>query len=198
MLAPGHLTKFSNQNRPDSVSVGTVPLLMLIVYRNRPDVKSSKMCLFRSRLQPQNAVIGLHVALPTGEIVEGALGYIDQHAADESGSFARALYGILDAAFPFQHRPAVKAVLRQFGEDALEIDLPVARTAETSGAILPVLVAAVDARTRRRMVFGVFDVEGFNVIFVDIQVADIVQALQHEMRRVVQDVGARVVARRRQ
>ena len=52
-------------------------------------------------------------------------------ARDEIGPFAGAVLGVLQAAFPFDHRPAVKAVLRELGEDAAEIDLPVA---EASGS----------------------------------------------------------------
>ena len=43
------------------------------------------------------------------------------------------------------------------------------------------------------MVLGILDVKSFDMVFIDIQVADVVQALQHEVRGVVQEMHARVI-----
>ena len=46
-----------------------------------------------------------------GEIVERLLGHADDVLPDELGAFARAVLGVLQRAFPFEHRPAVIVVL---------------------------------------------------------------------------------------
>jgi len=46
---------------------------------------------------------------------------------NEGGSFAGAVLGVFQAAFPFDDGPTVEAVLREFREDAAEIDLSAAR-----------------------------------------------------------------------
>src|SRR4051812_29074066 len=61
----------------------------------------------------QGAAIGLLIDAGGGEIVEGLLGHADDLVLDKLGTLARAIFRMLDAAFPFQHRPALVAVLRQ-------------------------------------------------------------------------------------
>ena len=83
-------------------------------------------------LQSQHAAVGGAVGAGPGEIVEGLLGHPDDMGGDEVGPFAGAVLGVLQAAFPFHDRPAVKAVLGELREDAAEIDLAVAKAAEAA------------------------------------------------------------------
>src|SRR5262245_49752173 len=94
------------------------------------------------------AVCGL-IGAGAGEIVEGLLGDADDVVGDEPGALARAVLRMLETAFPLQHGPAREVVLRELGEDRLEIDLAVAERAEAAGAIGPGLVAAIDSLTPR-------------------------------------------------
>ena len=55
----------------------------------------------------------------------------------ECRPFTSAVFGVLQAAFPFHHRPARKVVLRQLREDAREINLPVAKAAEPAKTAAP-------------------------------------------------------------
>src|SRR5678815_2426338 len=61
------------------------------------------------------------------KIVERAVGHANDVVANECRSFARAILGMLQAAFPFEHGPAGIVVLRELAENALEID-PVSYT----------------------------------------------------------------------
>jgi hypothetical protein len=108
--------------------------------------------------------------------------------------FGSPVFRMLEAAFPFEHRPAVEAVLRELGENAGEIDLAVAQRAEAPGAVYPALVAGVDALAAGRVELGVLDVERLDALVVDVDEGEIVQLLQQEVRRVVVDVATRVVA----
>ena len=66
-------------------------------------------------------------------------------AADKFAAFARAGLRLLQAALPLQHRPAVKVVLGQLAENALEINLPIPGRAKAPRPLQPVLIAAVHA-----------------------------------------------------
>ena len=143
---------------------------------------------------PQHAAVAGLVGGGAGEVVEGALGDVNQVLGDERGSFGGALDAVLVAAFPFKDGPGVVAGGGEAGEDLFEIDLAVAQGAESAGAVLPVLEAAVDAGAGRGAELGVLHVEGFDVGGVDVDEADVVHALQDEMRGVVVDVDAGVVS----
>src|SRR5690349_21570130 len=70
------------------------------------------------------------VAPTAGEVVEGFPGDPDDVVADERGALGRAGLRVLQAALPFEHRPAVVVVLRHLREDRAEIDLAVAERAK--------------------------------------------------------------------
>src|SRR5208283_5791214 len=80
-----------------------------------------------------------------GEIVERLLRHADDVMLDELGALARAVLRVLEAAFPFEHRPGRIAVLRHLGEDAREIDLPVAERAEAARPVDPRRIPRIDA-----------------------------------------------------
>src|SRR3954468_7944371 len=114
--------------------------------------------------------------------------------ADEGRALARAVLCVLQAAFPFEHRPAVEPDRGQPGEDRLEIDLPVAERAEAAGAVDPGLEAGIDALPTARIKLGILDMEGADPLRVDIDEVEVVELLQHEVRGIVIDGAARVVA----
>ena len=91
-----------------------------------------------------------------------------------------------------------KPVLRKFREYAAEIHLAVAERAEPARAFHPGLIAAIDALTRGRIELGVLDVERADALVVEVDEAEIVELLQHEMTRVVEDLAAPMVADARQ
>ena len=85
------------------------------------------------------------------------------------------------------------AVLAELGEDRGEIDLPVAERTEAAGAVHPALVAAIDALPAGRIELGVLDVEHPDALVIDVDVVEIIELLQDEVARIVEQVGARVV-----
>ncbi len=129
-----------------------------------------------------------------GEIVEGLFRDADDVCLDEVGAFARTVLRMLQRAFPLEHGPAVEVVGRHLGEDRAEIDLAVAERTEAAGALDPALIAAIDALASGRVELGILDVEHLDPVLVDVDVVEIVEALQDEVRRIVEHVGARMVA----
>src|SRR5438445_5928583 len=128
------------------------------------------------------------------EIVERRAGGLNDVPGDERSAFGRALFGALDAAFPFKHGPAVKIVLRELRENAGEVDLAVARRAKAPGAIDPGLVAAVYALASCGMKLRVFDVKHLDALVIKIEVLEIIELLQNEMTGIKKDVAARMIA----
>src|SRR5438445_397836 len=95
--------------------------------------------------KPQHSPVGFLVRTGFCKIVERALGDLNDVPLDKRRALPRALLAALQAAFPFEHCPAIKTVLRQFGKDAAEIHLPVAQRPEAPRALHPRLVSAVDS-----------------------------------------------------
>ena len=111
---------------------------------------------------------------------------------DEAGALGRAVFRVLDAALPLQHRPAVEAVSGQLGEDPLEVDLAIARGPEPPGPAQPRLEPTVGAGLAVRPELGVLDVERLDPLVIVIDVGEIIERLQHEMAGIVHDVAAPV------
>ena len=143
--------------------------------------------------EAEHFAVGGLVGAGGGEIVECCRGGLDDVARDEGGAFGGALFGGLDAAFPFEDGPAGEIVLSQFGEDCGEIDLAVAERAEAAGAIDPRLKAAVDALATGRAELGVLDVKHLDALVVEVDVFEIVELLQDEVARVEKNVAARMI-----
>src|SRR5690606_146307 len=95
--------------------------------------------------QAQHAPVGGLIHRTRGEVVKGAVGHADDVIGDELRTLARAVLRVLQAAFPFQHRPAAEVVLRHLREHGAEVHLPVSQRAEAPGAVDPTLEAAVHA-----------------------------------------------------
>src|SRR5881398_506277 len=127
-----------------------------------------------------HAPIGGHVGAGTGEIVERLFRDPDDMIGDELRPFARAILGVLETAFPLQHRPAGIIVLGELGEDRLEVHLAVAQRTEPSGPINPRLETAVHALAAGRVELGVLDVEHANPLVIQVDILEIVELLQHD------------------
>ena len=112
--------------------------------------------------------------------------------ADELRPFPRAVLLMLQTALPFQHRPAVEIVAGEFREDGAKVDLAVAEAAEAPRPAQPILIAAVDAGASGGIELGVLHVKHLDALVVDVDERQIVELLQDEVARVVEDVGARM------
>src|SRR5271157_2115202 len=146
--------------------------------------------------QSERAVDLLLVGRAACEVVERLFGDADDVMLDELGALARAVLRVLEAAFPLEHRPGRIAVLRHLGEDAREIDLPVAERAEAARPVDPRRVARINALPAARIELGVLDVEGLDALVIDVDEIEIVELLQHEVRGIVIN-GAALVALQR-
>ncbi|ENN87473.1 hypothetical protein RHSP_28535 [Rhizobium freirei PRF 81] len=100
---------------------------------------------------------------------------------------------MLQGAFPFDHGPAVEIIGGHLREDSTEIDLAVAERTEAAGALDPALIAAIDTLASGRIELRILDVEHLDAVLVDVDVVEIIEALQDIVRGVVEHVGARVV-----
>src|SRR5262245_11997167 len=96
-----------------------------------------------SSADAEHAPVRRLVGALADEVLERGLGHPDEVRGDELGALARAVLGMLQAAFPLQHRPAAVIVAGELGEDGAEIDLAVAERAEAPGAVQPRLEARV-------------------------------------------------------
>src|SRR3546814_18587855 len=79
------------------------------------------------------------------EIVEGVRRHPDDVIADEGLALARALLGMLERAFPLEHRPNRIIIGRHLREDRTEIDMPIAERKNASGPIDPALTPHLTA-----------------------------------------------------
>src|ERR1700722_14503713 len=116
-------------------------------------------CLSPSSAQAEHLAICRVVSAGIGEIVEGALGDADDVPANEFGALSRAVLGVLQRAFPFEHCPAIEIIGGELREDAGEINLPVARCTETPSSVHPALIAAIDTLPSGRVELGVLHME---------------------------------------
>src|SRR5690606_1046238 len=100
---------------------------------------------------------------------------------------------MLQRALPFHYRPALEIISRQLAEYRLEIHLAITERAEPSCTLDPARVAAVYPLFARGVELGVLYVERFDTFVVMVDISQVIQALQHEMRRVIQQAGPGVV-----
>src|SRR2546429_5259970 len=147
-----------------------------------------------SLLEAQHLAIGRPVGARLHEIVEGAIGNADDVIADELGSFSSSVFRILEKALPLEHRPSVEVVGRKLREDRENVDLAVAERAESSCSVLPRLKATICPGLAIQAEFGVLDVEHLDPLVVVVDEREVIDSLQHEMARVVEDVAATMVA----
>src|SRR5690606_14675409 len=146
-----------------------------------------------SGLQSEDAPVGSLVGAGGGKVIKAPVGGADHVPADERRTLARAILRMLQAAFPFEHGPALIAVLRELAEHLREIDLPIAGRAEASRSFHPVQVAAIHAGAATGAELRILHMEGANARVVVIDVRQIVQLLQHEVAGVIKDAGRDMV-----
>src|SRR5271166_725236 len=158
----------------------------------RASLRPSMVMALLPSLQSERALDLLLVDGGAGEIVERLLGDADDVLRDELGALAPPVFRVLETALPFQHRPGGIAVLRHLGENAGKIDLPVAERTEAPRPFDPRRIARVDALPPGRIELGVLDVERLDPLVVDVDELEVVELLQHEVRRIVVDRAALV------
>src|SRR5882724_6378518 len=112
---------------------------------------------------------------------------------NERRALGCALFATLYTAFPFEHGPALKAVLREFGKNSLKVDLPITQRAEPARPVDPRLVPAVDTLPARRMEFRILHVKHFDPAVIQIDVFQIVELLKHKMAGIKKQIAARMV-----
>ncbi len=100
---------------------------------------------------------------------------------------------MFECTFPLNHSPTIKIIGSHFREHSAKIDLSIAQRAETSGTIDPALIATIDALTSGWIELGIFDVEHLDPVFIDVDIVEVIQTLQHIMRRIIEHIGARMV-----
>src|SRR5688572_12263003 len=110
----------------------------------------------------------------------------DDVARDQLGPLAGAVFRMLERALPFEHRPALKIVTSELGEDGWEVDLPITGGTEAGRPVYPALIARIDALLAGRIELGVLDMEHLDPLVVEIDVLQVVELLQHEVARVVE------------
>src|SRR3546814_13400898 len=91
----------------------------------RPSPRLSVIFSVIFSVEPQHRAIERRVAAAR-EIVERLVGLADHVRGDEGRAFARAVLGMLQAAFHFDYRPAGIAILCPPGENPADMHLPVA------------------------------------------------------------------------
>src|SRR5450631_3824079 len=136
----------------------------------RPPLLSYPLASIATRTslsQAEHLAVRKIVGARSGKIVEGALGNADDVMLDELRAFARAVFRVLERAFPLQHRPAVEIMGCKLGEDGAEIDLSVAQRAEPPCPVHPALEATINALPARGIEFRILDVEGFYTLVID-------------------------------
>src|SRR5881394_2442067 len=146
-----------------------------------------------SLCQAEHLAVRKIVGTRPGKIVEGALRNADDVMLDELRAFARAILRVLEGAFPLQHRPAIEIMGCKLGEDTAEIDLSVAQRAEPPCPVHPALETAIYALPPGRIELRILDVKGFYAVVIDVDIIEIVELLQQEVRRIVEQVRPRVV-----
>src|SRR5208282_456162 len=166
--------------------------------RSRPPFRPSTAVAWTivSASNAEQFEVGQAIGAGRREIVKDAIGHFDDVIGNELSALARGDFGVLQAAFPFVHRPSREIVSRELGKDRPEIDLPVAERPVAPRTLEPALIAAIDALLRRWVELGVLDVEHLDAIVIGVDEAEIVHALLDEVARVVIDVAALVAADR--
>src|SRR5450631_227226 len=162
----------------------------------RPPVLSyplASIAMRTSLSQAEHLAVRKIVGACAGKIVEGTLGNADDVMLDELRAFARAILRVLERAFPLQHRPAVEVMGRKLGEDTAEINLSIAQRAKPPCPIHPALETTIDALPARGIEFRILHVEGLDALVIDVNIIEIVELLQQEVRRIVEHVRPRVV-----
>src|SRR5580704_5340995 len=111
---------------------------------------------------------------------------VDDMVFDEGGAFPGSVFRTLEAAFPFENSPAFIIIGGQFAENRFEVDLAVTQGAKAARAVEPGLVAAVDSLATGGIEFGILYMEHADAVVIDIDIFEVVEALEYEVRRVIE------------
>src|SRR5258708_33620363 len=103
---------------------------------------------------------------------------------DKRRPFSRSLLAALDAAFPLQHRPSRKVILRQLGKYRTEIHLPISRRTKPPRSICPSLIPPINALPSRRTKLRILHMKHLDPAVIQIDEFQIIELLQYEMARV--------------
>src|SRR5581483_8614198 len=90
---------------------------------------------------------------------------------------------------PLKYRPAFEVILRKLGENSAEINLAIAKRAETSGTLDPRLVSAVNTLAAARPKLGVLHVEHFDPLVINVDELQVIELLQNKVTGVKKNVA---------
>src|SRR5262249_5183226 len=79
-------------------------------------------------------------------------------------------------------------------EDLSEVDLSVAQRTETARPVDPIQIPAINTGTPARTEFGILHVKCSHTLVIEIEKSQIIELLQNHVARIVQNVGAFVIA----
>lgn len=112
-----------------------------------------------------------------GEVVKGFVGGTNNMVINEIHTFGGAIFRMLEAALPFQYRPAIKIIFGELTKNAVEIDLAIPQRSEATGTIFPALVATINTAAAIGIELGIFYMKHFDAVVVVINEPNIVQLL---------------------
>jgi hypothetical protein len=95
--------------------------------------------------QPKRQPIQPLVGAAGGKFIDCTMRTANDVAGNEWGALASAILGMLQAALPLQHRPAVLSILGELAEDGFEVSLPVSGRTEVAWPVNPLLVSAINS-----------------------------------------------------
>src|SRR5690606_4496936 len=124
------------------------------------------------------------------KIIERSLGYANDIITNKFCAFACPVFGMFDATFPFHHRPTFEIVLRELAEYFFEVNLPVAGRAISACAVEPTLVTAKCSLSPGGIKFRVLYMKCFDAFVIKVDVFDVIELLQYEVRWIVEQAGA--------
>src|SRR5579862_8567649 len=119
-------------------------------------------------LYPEQRAIDRGIGMRRREVIEDAVGHLDNMVGNELRAVLGGDFRMLQAALPFVHRPALEIVRRQSGKDAAEVDLPVAERSVAAGALQPALVAAIYPLLCGRVEFRVLHMKHLDAFMIGV------------------------------
>ena len=133
----------------------------------------------------KNFFEGGFVYFGTSKIIKGFFSSFNNMTLNERSPFTCPLFGTFNTALPFEYGPTVVIVLRELREDAWEVYFSIAYGTESTGALDPREIAAVCSGAGVRVELRVLHVEGFNAFVVEVDIAEVVHALEDEVMDVL-------------
>src|SRR5699024_1100751 len=142
----------------------------------------------------KHLIIKLLIRLGAGKIVKSLISCTDYIIVDEFGSPAGSIFGMLLAAFPFEHCPIFNVEFGELAEYFLKVNLPISDRTKSARPVNPGLIASVHAAASGGIKLGIFNVKHINFVVINIDKLQIIHALQHKMAGIVQNFYPRMVA----